>query len=453
MERIVTQMSNKCFITLILCLYLSNFKAENIDLNLDFKDINFEFYTQLQFPQCYTNSLKADVDFEDDYSGIIPELINLQDHKTLERNSKILRDYQRKVIKLKQQNKLEELLQTGQEVISFINDSYIFDINFLTRYDPKITGFYSLRGYRIDMLSALQFTTLSIVNAYYEAAKELNNEDLIYQWAKTGFEINRWINNRRGCLNFIDDRYSHSKTNKKGTNPKPICNLNSLTESKFSEQMALHYMNKGDYSESIQLASLSLTSVQLTPESQIAFKSAAIQRLNNLARLAYSANQKENWCLSYEGFDRTIRLSKELNIQSLEVWKDLKQRASEYYIPIESNLWTEKYGMASKEVRPYYFPIKQIPPEYPRSLLDRGVEGCVMLRFGITKEGQPINIEVDWSTDKRFDRSAKRLAKNYVFSPPYKAGVPSEVQEAKTMIVYKLASKTKGPGYIPAGCE
>ena len=52
MERIVTQMSNKCFITLILYLYLSNFKAENIDLNLDFKDINFEFYTQLQFPQC-----------------------------------------------------------------------------------------------------------------------------------------------------------------------------------------------------------------------------------------------------------------------------------------------------------------------------------------------------------------------------------------------------------------
>ena len=61
-----------------------------------------------------------------------------------------------------------------------------------------------------------------------------------------------------------------------------------------------------------------------------------------------------------------------------------------------------------KELRPYYFPIKQIPPEYPRSLLDRGVEGCVMLRFGITKEGKPINIEVDWSADKRFDRSAKR---------------------------------------------
>ncbi len=40
-----------------------------------------------------------------------------------------------------------------------------------------------------------------------------------------------------------------------------------------------------------------------------------------------------------------------------------------------------------------------------------------------------------------------------VFSPPYKAGVPSEVQEAKTIIIYKLASKNKGPEYIPAGCE
>ena len=39
---------------------------------------------------------------------------------------------------------------------------------------------------------------------------------------------------------------------------------------------------------------------------------------------------------------------------------DLKQRASEYYIPIESNLWNEKFGMASKEMRPYFFPIKQI---------------------------------------------------------------------------------------------
>ena len=453
MQNIVKRMSNKCFVTLILCLCLSNSKAENIDLNLDFKDLNFDFYTQLQFPQCYTNSLKAEVNFEDDYEGIIPELINLQDHRTLERNSTILRDFQRKLIKLKQQNKFEEILQTGEEFINLINDSYIFDINFLTRYDPKITGFYSLRGYRIDMLSALQYTSLSIVNSYFEAAKELNNEDLIYQWAKTGFKLNRWINNRRGCLNFIDNRYSHSKTNKKQSNPRPICNLNSLTESKFSEQIALYFMNEGDYGESIQLASLSLTSVQLTPESQIAFKSVAIQRLNNLARLAYSANQTENWCLSYEGFDRTIRLSKELNIKPLEVWVDLKQRASEYYIPIESNLWNEKFGMASKEMRPYFFPIKQIPPEYPRSLLDRGVEGCVMLRFGITREGKPINIEVDWSSDKRFDRSAKRSAKNYVFSPPYKAGLPSAVQEARTMIVYKLASSNKGPGYIPAGCE
>jgi TonB family protein len=213
-------------------------------------------------------------------------------------------------------------------------------------------------------------------------------------------------------------------------------------------------MNSNQFDEAIHLASQSLTAVQMTPESQLAFKSAAFKRLNNLGRLAYSANQNENWCLSYEGFDRAIKLAIEVGIEPLEIWRNLKSDAHQNYLPIEADLWNIRYGMLSKGNKPLYIPVKQIPPKYPRRLLEKGVEGCVMLLFDITKEGNPKNIKVDWSTNKGFDRSAIKSAESFLFSPPYQNGKPSGVKDAQTVISYKVDSKkSRSPDYAPPGCE
>jgi TonB family protein len=378
----------------------------------------------------------------------------MADHRILKRQSKILRDYQQQIIELKNKKEYEKLLNVSHQALAFVNDSFIFKTRFLRQYDPTLLGYFSLRGYRMDFLSALQYTTLSIVNSSLEAAKILKNEDLITKWSKTGLTINLWIHKNRGCLNKLGNRLDLSSQKNFTMTGGNLCHLNNLIESNFSETVSLAAMNSNQFDEAIHLASQSLTAVQMTPESQLAFKSAAFKRLNNLGRLAYSANQNENWCLSYEGFDRAIKLANEVGIEPLDIWRNLKSDAHQNYLPIEADLWNVRYGMLSKRNKPHYIPVKQIPPKYPRRLLEKGVEGCVMLLFDITKEGNPKNIKVDWSTNKGFDRSAIKSAESFLFSPPYQDGKPSGVRDAQSLISYKVDSKkSRSPDYAPPGCE
>jgi len=424
-----------------------------IDLNVG-EELPVDFYTRLQFPQCSLHSKLPEMKFEDDYAGRDSDLTNKADHRILKRQSKILRDYQQQIIELKSKKEYEKLLNVSHQALAFVNDSFIFKTRFLRQYDPTLLVYFSLRGYRMDFLSALQYTTLSIVNSSLEAAKILKNEDLITKWSKTGLTINLWIHKNRGCLNKLGNRLDLSSQKNFTMTGGNLCHLNNLIESNFSETVSLAAMNSNQFDEAIHLASQSLTAVQMTPESQLAFKSAAFKRLNNLGRLAYSANQNENWCLSYEGFDRAIKLAIEVGIEPLEIWRNLKSDAHQNYLPIEADLWNIRYGMLSKGNKPLYIPVKQIPPKYPRRLLEKGVEGCVMLLFDITKEGNPKNIKVDWSTNKGFDRSAIKSAESFLFSPPYQNGKPSGVKDAQTVISYKVDSKkSRSPDYAPPGCE
>ena len=423
------------------------------DLNVG-EELPVDFYTRLQFPQCSLHSKLPEMKFEDDYAGRDSDLTNKADHRILKRQSKILRDYQQQIIELKSKKEYEKLLNVSHQALAFVNDSFIFKTRFLRQYDPTLLGYFSLRGYRMDFLSALQYTTLSIVNSSLEAAKILKNEDLITKWSKTGLTINLWIHKNRGCLNKLGNRLDLSSQKNFTMTGGNLCHLNNLIESNFSETVSLAAMNSNQFDEAIHLASQSLTAVQMTPESQLAFKSAAFKRLNNLGRLAYSANQNENWCLSYEGFDRAIKLAIEVGIEPLEIWRNLKSDAHQNYLPIEADLWNIRYGMLSKGNKPLYIPVKQIPPKYPRRLLEKGVEGCVMLLFDITKEGNPKNIKVDWSTHRGFDRSAIKSAESFLFSPPYQDGKPSGVRDAQSLISYKVDSKkSRSPDYAPPGCE
>ncbi|GIS74796.1 MAG: hypothetical protein CM1200mP12_05150 [Gammaproteobacteria bacterium] len=51
-----------------------------------------------------------------------------------------------------------------------------------------------------------------------------------------------------------------------------------------------------------------------------------------------------------------------------------------------------------------YVPIFKVPPIYPRRAQERGIEGCVMLEFTVTKVGQ-LETFVVWSQPSGiFDR-------------------------------------------------
>ena len=100
-----------------------------------------------------------------------------------------------------------------------------------------------------------------------------------------------------------------------------------------------------------------------------------------------------------------------------------------------------------------YVPIFQVPPVYPRRALERGIEGCVMLKFTVTKVGSTKEPEVEWSVPPGiFDRAAMRSALKYKYKPQIRDGEAIEVPNVRTIIVFKIDDPNKSPDYTPEGC-
>ena len=100
-----------------------------------------------------------------------------------------------------------------------------------------------------------------------------------------------------------------------------------------------------------------------------------------------------------------------------------------------------------------YVPIFQVPPVYPRRALERGIEGCVMLKFTVTKVGSTKEPEVEWSVPPGiFDRAAMRSALKYKYKPQIRDGEAIEVPNVRTIIVFKIEDPSKPADYVPEGC-
>ena len=101
-----------------------------------------------------------------------------------------------------------------------------------------------------------------------------------------------------------------------------------------------------------------------------------------------------------------------------------------------------------------YVPIFQVPPVYPRRALERGIEGCAMLQFTVTKVGSTKDPEVLWSQPPgMFDRSAMRSALKYKYKPQIRDGQAVEVPNVKTIVVFKIDEPGKNLDYTPEGCD
>ena len=76
-----------------------------------------------------------------------------------------------------------------------------------------------------------------------------------------------------------------------------------------------------------------------------------------------------------------------------------------------------------------YVPIFKVPPIYPRRAQERGIEGCVMLEFTVTKVGSVKEPYVVWSQPSGiFDRAALRSAMKFKYKPQIRDGEPIEVK-------------------------
>lgn len=101
-----------------------------------------------------------------------------------------------------------------------------------------------------------------------------------------------------------------------------------------------------------------------------------------------------------------------------------------------------------------YVPIFKVPPLYPRRAQERGIEGCVMLKFIVTKVGSVRNPVIEWSTPSGiFDRAAMRAAMKFKYKPQIRDGEAIEVKDVYNIIIFKIEDKDKPPEYVPEGCE
>ena len=101
-----------------------------------------------------------------------------------------------------------------------------------------------------------------------------------------------------------------------------------------------------------------------------------------------------------------------------------------------------------------YVPIFQVPPVYPRRALERGIEGCVMLKFTVTKVGSTREPSVEWSVPPGiFDRAAMRSALKYKYKPQIRDGEAIEVPNVRTVVIFKIEDANKPADYAPEGCD
>lgn len=101
-----------------------------------------------------------------------------------------------------------------------------------------------------------------------------------------------------------------------------------------------------------------------------------------------------------------------------------------------------------------YVPIFKIPPIYPRRAQERGIEGCVMLEFTVTKVGSVRDPVVVWSQPRGiFDRAATRSAMKFKYKPQIRDGQAVEVPGVLNQITFIIEDKSKGVDYVPEGCD
>ena len=97
--------------------------------------------------------------------------------------------------------------------------------------------------------------------------------------------------------------------------------------------------------------------------------------------------------------------------------------------------------------------IFQVPPVYPRRALERGIEGCVMLKFTVTKVGSTRDPSVEWAVPPGiFDRAAMRSALKYKYKPQIRDGEAIEVPNVRTVVIFKIEDAGKSMDYVPEGC-
>ena len=107
--------------------------------------------------------------------------------------------------------------------------------------------------------------------------------------------------------------------------------------------------------------------------------------------------------------------------------------------PVDTHVNMSKGGFALSPSDGDYLPIVKVQPIYPRSALSRGIEGYVIVKFTVTKQGTTKDIKVVQSKPPGvFDRAAVQAAAKFKYKPRVVDGSPIEVPGVENKITFKI---------------
>lgn len=86
-----------------------------------------------------------------------------------------------------------------------------------------------------------------------------------------------------------------------------------------------------------------------------------------------------------------------------------------------------------------YLPIVKVAPQYPRRAQSRGIEGYVIVKYTVTKQGTVKDaVVVEAQPEGIFNKAAIKSALRYKYKPRVVDGEPIEVSGVRTKITFEL---------------
>ena len=140
---------------------------------------------------------------------------------------------------------------------------------------------------------------------------------------------------------------------------------------------------------------------------------------------------------SSEGLEQ---LNSQIQAKRDAIAKANAEKEKEAAAPVEEVAKVEEVKPEPPKIIPAKI-ISRSAPRYPNRALKSNTEGWVQVRFSITKEGIPFDIEVvDSEPKKTFDDAAIKSVKKWRFSPArnQRTGLPVESKNISTKVQFRL---------------
>ncbi|OLF72335.1 hypothetical protein AWH62_10910 [Maricaulis sp. W15] len=84
-------------------------------------------------------------------------------------------------------------------------------------------------------------------------------------------------------------------------------------------------------------------------------------------------------------------------------------------------------------------PLVRIEPQYPLRAAERGIEGSCWVRFDVTPDGTPTNIDIYRCDSSFFERASTRAVERWRYNPKVENGVPVARRGVETRFDFRLA--------------